>query len=127
MEELCSLTINVAASTISRINEGVRSVWGENRLPTENINTNNHQPIAPSPHRMTPAKKFLPKADLDRLPDEGVMEEYENSCATGKSAAYQTFGRELRTPDDVRSDFRTITEEDNEGFFTCGKLLQLDR
>ncbi|KAG5877570.1 hypothetical protein JTB14_011897 [Gonioctena quinquepunctata] len=77
------------------------------------INTNNHQPIASSPYRMSPANTFLLEAELDRLSDEAERKEYESPCATGKSAAYLTFGRELRTPDDVRSDFRTISGTEN--------------
>lgn len=38
------------------------------------------------------------------------------SQVTGYTAAYLTFGRELRTPDDVHRDFRAIMENEN---FTC--------
>lgn len=36
-----------------------------------------------------------------------------NTAATGFSPAYLTFGRELRTPDDVHHDLRAIVEKEN--------------
>ncbi|KAG5878069.1 hypothetical protein JTB14_031504 [Gonioctena quinquepunctata] len=68
----------------SRLNDflnqrGVRSVWGRTDSYTKHhINTNDHQPIASSPYRMSPAKKLPPKAELDRLLDEGIIEECES-------------------------------------------------
>lgn len=49
----------------------------------------------------------------DKLPAIRFAMNTVKSQATGYSAAYLTFGRELRTPDDVSRDLRAIVENDN--------------
>lgn len=50
---------------------------------------------------------------VDKLPSIRFAMNSVQSSATGFSPAYLTFGRELRTPDDVEHDFRDIIQDEN--------------
>lgn len=50
---------------------------------------------------------------LDKLPSIRFAMNTTRCKSTGYTAAYLTFGRELRTPDDVGRDLRTIVNEEN--------------
>lgn len=50
---------------------------------------------------------------VERLPSIRFAMNTSKSCSTGYTPAYLTFGRELRTPDDVEQDFRQIVQNDN--------------
>lgn len=49
----------------------------------------------------------------DKLPSIRFAMNTATSCSTGQTPAYLTFGRELRTPDDVQHDLREIVTNDN--------------
>ncbi|KAI8436675.1 hypothetical protein MSG28_010163 [Choristoneura fumiferana] len=49
----------------------------------------------------------------EKLPSIRFAMNTAKSCSTGYTPAYLTFGRELRTPDDVNHDLREIVENDS--------------
>ncbi|XP_044766226.1 uncharacterized protein LOC123322348 [Coccinella septempunctata] len=62
--------------------ENIFSLGGEPTPYAEHhINTGDHPPIALPPYRMSPAKKSMLKAELDRLLAEGIIEECESPWA----------------------------------------------